>query len=79
MIVLVKSKAEVQFGDYTNLEVKGTNTKTGKETTCQVYSALSEKWSLVQEGQLVELVMQNKGTKEQPKWQVTDIKAILSE
>ncbi len=76
MIVLVQEAREVQVGNYKNLEVKGINTKTQKETTQMIYPILSEKWSLVRKDKPIELVMQNKGTADKPKWQVVDIKPV---
>lgn len=74
MIILVKELNQVKSGQYTNLEVKGINTKTQKETTQTIYSTLSDKWGLIEKDKMVELVMQNKGTGSSPRWQVTDIK-----
>lgn len=74
MIILVQSVKEVQQGQYTNLEVKGLNTKTNKETTQTLYSTLKDKWPLCQVNKLTELVMKNQGTKDAPKWQVVDVK-----
>ncbi len=75
MILLVQSKTEVQFGEHTNLEVKGINTKTEKETSKTIFSTLKDKWDLVQENKPIDLVMKNNGTPTNPKWQVIDIKA----
>ena len=74
MIILVKDFEQVQSGQYTNLEVKGINTKTQKETNQTIYSTLSDKWDLIEKDKMIELVMQNKGTGSSPRWQVTDIK-----
>lgn len=76
MIVLVKERNEIIRGTYTNLEVKGINQATQKETRQELYSTLSEKWDLIEVGKMIELVMEDKGTPGKPKWQVVDVKAV---